>query len=480
MTDSLINKLIQNAQSDMYPFHMPGHKRQTLGDGAEQLPFALDVTEVDGFDNLQNPRGVLKELEEKAAVRFCAKKAFLLVNGSTCGILASVKALTQYGDKVLLARNCHKSVYNAVELCGLHPEYVMPQRAFDGKQALNFYGSVNPDSIAEVLDNNPDIPLVIITSPTYEGMCSDIARIAEICHSHHAKLLVDEAHGAVEVLADKSAHHSFLHFPHPAVTQGADVVVLSLHKTFPALTQTALLLTNDESMVSGLRHSINVFQTSSPSYILMASTESCLHSLSDSDAYDFYWQRLQRFYREANELKRLKILFQKNCNVHDSGKIIISTTKTALTGYALAALLRKNYLIETEMAAPDYVLAYTSVADTDDGFQRLLTALKQIDCLCDACGTRDCFPFIAKVPNRLFVPCERNHYKTVSVPINESQGRVAAETVMAYPPGSPCLTAGEVISGEIIAYIKQIKALGGELLFDSFAHDSELINVADL
>lgn len=480
MSDSLIEKLLKNAGSEIYPFHMPGHKLRTLGTGAEKLPFSLDVTEVNGFDNLQNPQSVLKELEDTAAFHFCSKKAFVLVNGSTCGVLASVRAMTKRGDRVLLARNCHKSVYNAVELCGLIPEYVMPKRAFDGDRTLNFHGVINPNDVENALCSCPDTSLVIITSPTYEGMCSDISQISEICHRHNAMLLVDEAHGALHINSSAQATFENVFFPKPAVTQGADAVVLSLHKTFPALTQTALLLTNNETLIPALRQNIAVFQTSSPSYILMASVESCLSSLNNSKAFFEHWQRLQWFYDEADKMVNLEVLFHKKQSIHDSGKILLSTAKTNLNGYELARLLREQYLIETEMAAPDYVLAYSTFADADEGFLRLINALKQIDSQCVHIEGESDIAFISELPQRVFIPSEKYNYDTCTVPLSESKGRAAAETVIAYPPGSPCVAAGEVITGEIIEYIKQIKSMGGELIYDSYSHDSEMINVAEL
>lgn len=480
MSNSLIEKLLENAGSEMYPFHMPGHKRRTLGFGAEILPFALDVTEVNGFDNLQNPQSVLKELEETAALHFCSKKAFVLVNGSTCGVLASVRAMTKRGDRVLLARNCHKSVYNAVELCGLIPEYVMPKRAFDGDRPLNFYGVIDPSDVEKALCSHPDTSLVIITSPTYEGMCSDISRISEICHHYDAMLLVDEAHGAININSSAQATFENVFFPKPAVMQGADAVVLSLHKTFPALTQTALLMTNNEALIPAFRQNIAMFQTSSPSYILMASVESCLSSLNNSKAFFEYWQRLQRFYDEADETEKIEVLFRKKQSIHDSGKILLSSAKTDINGYELAKLLREKYLIETEMATPDYVLAYSTFADTDEGFKRLINALKQIDNQCGRIKGAPDTAFISELPQQAFIPSEKYNFNIRTVPLSKSKGSAAAETVVAYPPGSPCVAAGEVITGEIIEYIKQIKSMGGELIYDSYSHDSEMINVAEL
>ena len=465
----LYDNLIKYSNSDMYPFHMPGHKRnRALNDPS----FQLDVTEVPPFDDLHHPSNIVSGFSKDDG-------SFLLVNGSTGGILAAIRTLTNPGDTVLIARNCHRSVYNALEVFGLEPRYIMPEAAYDGEEEQNFYGKIHPAEVERMLKEYPKTSLVVITSPTYEGMCSDTETIADICHAHGARLFVDQAHGVHPTISMVFSTTNKLFFSPPA--QKADIYVTSLHKNLPALTQCAMLYSNlDREMTAELRTNLAVFQTSSPSYILMASVESCLNSINNSKAFFEYWQRLQRFYDEADETINIEVLFRKKQCIHDSGKILLSSAKTDINGFELARLLREKYLIETEMAAPDYALAYSTFADTDEGFRRLINALKQIDSQCGRIEGAPDTAFISELPQQAFIPSEKYNYNIRTVPLSKSKGSAAAETVVAYPPGSPCVAAGEVITGEIIEYIKQIKSMGGELIYDSYSHDSEMINVAEL
>ena len=232
----LYDKLKKYSKSGVYPFHMPGHKRNTaLSDGT--MPYGIDLTEIDGFDNLHNAEGCILEVQNLAERLYNVKKAFLLVNGATGGILSAVRAMTNRGDKVLVARNSHKSVYNALEICGLEPEYIVP--AVDDEFGINC--SITPLQVEKAIVKNPNTKLLIITSPTYEGVVSDIKEICRIAHLHNVMVLVDEAHGA---------HFPFSKsLPSEAVASGADAAVASLHKTLPSLTQTALLLTSNESLI---------------------------------------------------------------------------------------------------------------------------------------------------------------------------------------------------------------------------------------
>ena len=221
----LLEKLQEYRAEDMYPFHMPGHKRKPL---PFPNPYSIDITEIDGFDNLHHAEGILKEAQERAADLYGSKECFYLVNGSTCGLLAAICAATKKRDKVLVARNCHKAVYHALYLNELQAEYIYPVITKSGIQ-----GQIEPEQVKKALLLNPDIAAVILTSPTYEGVVSDINAIAGIAHERGIPLIVDEAHGA---------HLGFgAGFPENAVRQGADAVIMSLHKTLPSFTQTALL-----------------------------------------------------------------------------------------------------------------------------------------------------------------------------------------------------------------------------------------------
>ena len=231
----LYEKLTAYGNSDYYAFHMPGHKRNMELMRA-RLPYNIDITEIDGFDDLHHAEGLLKELQENAARVFQAEETHYLVNGSTVGLLSAVMGCTERGGRILMARNCHKSVYNAVYMNELRPVYIYPE--FSEETDLN--GEIHVDQIKKLLEEYEDIQVVVIVSPTYEGVVSDIEAIAEIVHEYKIPLIVDEAHGA------HFGFHSY--FPQNANTQGADVVIHSLHKTLPSLTQTALLHIKDKKL----------------------------------------------------------------------------------------------------------------------------------------------------------------------------------------------------------------------------------------
>ena len=298
----LYDKLKMYSESGVYPFHMPGHKRNPmLCDGI--MPYEIDLTEIDGFDNLHNAESCILEVQNLAEKLYNVKKAFLLVNGATGGILSAVRAMTDRGDKVIVARNSHKSVYNALELCGLTPKYIVPK--VDKEFGINC--SITPLQAEKAIRENPDAKLLIITSPTYEGAVSDIKEISRIAHLHNVSVLVDEAHGAHFPFSDS--------FPVEAIQCGADVAVASLHKTLPSLTQTALLLTSNEELINPLVENLAIFETSSPSYVFMSSIEKCLDFCKNTKAFDEYIIRLNSFDEKCRELKNIKVLCCGNDNI---------------------------------------------------------------------------------------------------------------------------------------------------------------------
>lgn len=442
----LYDKLKSYKDSGIYPFHMPGHKRNDIAnDGL--LPYNIDLTEIDGFDNLHNAVGCIREIEKKAEKLYDVNRAFLLVNGATVGILSSIRAMTNYGDKIIVSRNCHKSVYNAIELCGLNPEYILPE--YDENYGV--FTSVSPQKLELLLNKNPDTKLVIITSPTYEGVASDIKTIADICHRYGVMLFVDEAHGAHFPFSDE--------FPSEAVKCGADVAVVSLHKTLPSLTQTALLLTDNSELSENLQENISVFETSSPSYILMSAIENCLDFISDRiNDFEVYTNRLSDFYSEIKSLKNLTVLYNddkfiESCFDYDFGKIVISTAKTNISGADLAKTLREKYKIETEMAYTDYVIAMTSVCDTDEGFIRLKNALFEIDNSLNACKKTHFDYNFSEIPKRNFNSYQINNFNAEKILFQNAKGRVSLEYIWAYPPGIPLIVPGEIVTDKLIHQI---------------------------
>lgn len=430
---SVKQALEQYAKQNNIPMHMPGHKRNpTAAPYLNSLSEQMDVTEIEGMDDLHAPTGILKQAMDRAARAWGSDRSFFLVNGSTCGILAGIRALTHRGDRVLVMRNSHKSVFHAIELCGLQPVFVLPPVI----QETGIFGSLSPKMAEEALEREQGIRLVILTSPTYEGVISDVKEICRLAHRRNIPVLVDEAHGA----------HLGFHpaFPGGAVQAGADITVQSLHKTLPSLTQTAILHVKGSRVdQKRLEHQLAVFETSSPSYLLLASMDGCVQTLCREN-FQKWADCLTAFQKETSALRCLKIMGQtKKMFYHDPGKVVISTADTDLTGEALAGELRKRR-IEPELAAPAYVLAMTGMGDTPKTMHRLASALLDID--------RSCSPaFLPRpslcpsCPELALLPERAMEQEFELIPLGAAAGRISAEYVWAYPPGVPLIIPGERI-----------------------------------
>ena len=364
-----------------YPFHMPGHKRNEAlcpdGSGVR-----YDFTEIDGFDNLYNAQEMIAESEEKAAELFGADRTFFLVNGSTVGIMAAIMAAGEMDPEkrslFIIGPDCHKSVYNALKL-GKLTGITADGKSAEKEEALTTLAQMEreldwqslPERIACTLENHRDaVSAVVITSPSYEGIMSDMRRIAQIAHENGAILIVDEAHGT----------HLGMHpyFPENSNRLGADIVIQSMHKTMTGLTQTALLHVNGDRVNDRrIMHYLEMLQTSSPSYLLMNSIDACVALLKErgEELFDAYVKRLDHFRAEAANLRHIKLFEMEH---YDRGKIVL-TTDGRFTIQELYCALRDDYQIQLEMLGNDYALAMTSFADTDEGFDRLMSALKDID-----------------------------------------------------------------------------------------------------
>lgn len=444
---SLAKRLEKHNEEGVLPFHMPGHKRK----GYEHLQGVdkIDITEIDGFDNLHDASGVILQAENLSSKVFGVKCSRFLVNGSTAGILAGIRSICKEGDTILVARNCHKSVFNALELARLCPVYVMPQ-IFD-----NFFGAVTPRSVQEAFDNNPNIKAVVLTSPTYEGVISDIKGIADICHEHNAVLFVDEAHGA---------HLSFADFEKSARQLGADLVVNSLHKTLASLTQTAILhVCSDSIDLPTLDKNLAVFQTSSPSYVLMASIDGCVRQIS-SDANDMEeWNNAldETRVRLAN-LKNLKLFAPKTSEkafAYDKSKLVILCDEVGISGVELKSVLREKYNIELEMAGVNYAIAMSGIGDSKESFARLERALFEIDNTLEKADKKQLIK-IDNIAKKHFEPYQTNTLSCEYVDFDKSVGRVSAENIWAYPPGCPVIIKGEEITKQALDCIKKMSDAG--------------------
>ena len=486
----LLERLTEYAGSDAYPFHMPGHKRREIPDGIPggfPDPYGIDITEIDGFDNLHHAEGILKDAMDEAAAIYGADRSWYLVNGSTCGILSAVFATTENGGKILTARNCHKAVYHAICLNRLEAEYLYPEeitefginggiRAEDVRKALEKDAMRCAGNSGNVRGKITKIQAVLITSPTYEGVVSDIRVIADVAHEYGIPLIVDEAHGAHLEYADQC--HSF---PQSALEYGADIVIQSLHKTLPCFTQTAILHVKgklvDQDRISRY---LSMFQTSSPSYLFMAGMERCIRYMDGDGRNEMirYEKRLERFMERMARLQVLEVLDREICGTYrtvagwDPSKIVVSTMRAEdFHGEELAETLRRKYHLEMEMTAPEYVIAMTSLMDTEEGFERLGTVLLEIDGALRrrtesgrkekaASETPEGLESKVSHPVRRMLICEAMDADTERTAFQDTVGKVSAEFVYLYPPGIPIIAPGEVFTDAIVEKIMAYKAAG--------------------
>ena len=432
--------LYEYSKGEVYPFHMPGHKRSFCPETLKN-PYEIDITEITGFDNLHHAEGILLEAQKRVAKLYHADKSFYLINGSTAGLLSAISACTSDGGSILMARNCHKAAYHAVYLRRLHAHYLYPA----------------------------EIEAVLITSPSYDGMVSDIAAISEIVHAHQIPLIVDEAHGAHLRFSDT--------FPESALENGADIVIQSLHKTLPSLTQTALLHTQG-SLVSEerLKRFLSIYQSSSPSYVFMSSMDACIRLLESSSEVLFkeYTVRLKECRRKLSDLKHLhlvkpdEVVGKNGVYDMDCSKIIISTKGTSIDGEMLREKLLDKYQLEMEMTAPSYVLALSSVMDSEEGFARLAGALLEIDSVLDS-ETESQIKEKAQTKieftdkDAICTIAEAMDADWEEVNLKEAEGRVSTEFAYLYPPGIPCIVPGERVTKELIEKIESWKMQGLEV-----------------
>ena len=438
---NLYEHLKKYSEEEYYAFHMPGHKRNKLVPA--ELPYEIDITEIGDFDDLHHATGILKEKMKRAARVYHAEDTHFLINGSTVGILSAIMGSTKKGDKILVARNCHKSVYNAIFLNELKPVYLHP--SYDGE--LQISGEIKAEDIKKSLNEQKDTKAVVIVSPTYDGVVSDIEAIAKVVHEKNILLIVDEAHGA---------HFGFHpYFPKNANMLGADIVIHSLHKTLPALTQTALLHMNGKLVNrERVQNYLQMLQSSSPSYILLASIDSCVEFLekAGTKAFEEYVEKLKQVRAKLKRLKHLQLLEVSN---YDYSKIVIGVNHSNITSKELYSRLEKEFRLQFEMAAGAYVLAMTSVADTKEAYVKLCQALEEIDQ--ELCAKE----YVYKLGS---MPMTERATEIVgkrkSIALEDSIGKISAQMAYIYPPGIPIIVEGEIISKEVVSYLRGHEELG--------------------
>lgn len=481
MKDRLYESLRAYGESDYYPFHMPGHKRNP-GGGPMSGVYRLDITEIDGFDNLHQPRGMLKTAMERAAALYGSEETYFLINGSTAGILSAVSAIAGRGKKLLIARNCHKAVYHAAFLNRLEIEYIYPPLLEDFgisggisarqvEESIRMAAAKEGISLAEI---SHLIAGVVITSPTYDGVLSESAEIVKTVHNYGIPVILDQAHGA---------HFGFHpEFPENGVKEGADLVIHSLHKTLPAPTQTALLhrrgtLINSEL----LRKYLRIYQSSSPSYLLMAGIDSCLDLVREEgrerlgkllslrrelwqQAAHWKYIRIYPSMTEDADLRPEEKVRREGCDSSwhmgdaEPGRLVISVRGSDITGKELYDELREHYHLQMEMYGFDYVTAICSMMDEKEGFLRLGSALEEIDAKLSKGVAGDLGELPA--PETVLSVFEAYTAEGEYFSLRESEGKISAEFVNLYPPGIPLLVPGERIDQNVITVLESYLSAG--------------------
>lgn len=475
----LFDAMVSLAESRKVSFHTPGHKsgkgiatrfRKFVGPRV----FTIDLTTLDEVDSLQNPTGVIKEAQELAAKASGADRSYFLVNGTTVGNHAMVASTTNPGDKVLIARNCHRSVLTGLIVSGAMPVFFPP--VFDRNLKLTL--NVTFDTVKAAIDANPGARALLITSPNYYGLCADIERIIPYAQERGMIVLMDEAHGP----------HLKFHpkLPTCALEAGADLCVQSTHKIVGGMTQASMLHARAGRInLDDVTNTLKLLQTTSPSYILMASLDlarmqmategkklltRALKLAEDARAQINTISGISCFGREQAQAAGMADM--------DVTKLTITVSDLGLSGYHVSQILNTRFGIQVEMADPFHVLVIVSIGDRQDDLARLVDALKVIS---TESGLQGALLPLDKVhppmlANRLaMTPRDAFYSDTELVAVDAAVGRVCAEVVTVYPPGIPLFVPGEEITRDAIEYITNMAGWGA--IIDGLNENNSLVRV---
>lgn len=445
-------------QNRVVPFDVPGHKR---GRGNPELVkflgqqcVSIDVNSMKPLDNLCHPVSVIKEAEETAAEAFGAAYAFLMVGGTTSSVQSMVFSVCKRGDKIILPRNVHRSVLNALVVNGAIPIYVNP----DMDARLGIALGMKVSQVERTIQENPDAAAVLVNNPTYYGICSDLRSIVKLAHKSGMKVLVDEAHGTHFYFGE--------HMPVSAMEAGADMAAVSMHKSGGSLTQSSFLLLGPKMQPGYVRQIINLTQTTSASYLLLASLDISRRNLALRGRKEFQKvvalaeyargeiNQIGGYYAYTAELINGDSIFD-----FDKTKLTVNTLGIGLAGIEVYDILRDEYDIQMELGDIANVLAYISIGDRERDIERLISALVEIKRKYrrDNAGmfTQEYIePKVAVSPQYAFFA------RKESLPLAQTRGRICSEFVMCYPPGIPILAPGEEITGDILEYITYAKEKG--------------------
>ena len=434
------------------PFDVPGHKRgrgnPELVELLGQKCVGLDVNSMKPLDNLCHPVSVIRAAEELAAEAFGAAHAFLMVGGTTSSVQAMILSVCGRNDKIILPRNVHRSVINAMILCGAHPVYVNPEV----DERLGIPLGMRMEQVDKAIRENPDARAVLVNNPTYYGICSNLPEIVKLAHAHGMKVLADEAHGTHLYFGEN--------LPISAMAAGADLAAVSMHKSGGSLTQSSLLLAGPSMSEGHIRQMINLTQTTSGSYLLMASLDISRRNLALRGREDFarVVDLAEYARKEINEIGGYDAYSRELINGDsvfdfDVTKLSIYTYGIGLAGIEVYDLLRDEYDIQTEFGDLGNLLAYVSIGDRKQEIERLVGALAEVKRRFQKKGTWMQVPEYLS-PHVVVTPRDAFYALKESLPIAETKGRVCSEFVMCYPPGIPILAPGEEITEDILKYIE--------------------------
>ena len=442
MKTPVFNALKKFAEEENTSFHMPGHKgKNTLVDWGKYIPL-IDTTEVLGMDNLLEARGIIKESQDLAAAVFGSKYTKYSLNGSTGSIYIALSAITDPGDKVLIERNCHKAVYNALILNRLKPTYIYLHYNRD----YNIHTGLDADEIDRILGSDPDIKAVVLTYPNYYGVCSDLEKIARVVHKHGRVIMVDEAHGSHMGFSDR--------LPKSALASGADIVVQSTHKTLPSFTQTSMIhVGTDRIDRDKLDDRFQLYISTSPSYLFIASCEIAAAYMDTEEARIKLEKNIDKCIETTKRLNDIEGVFAFTSDKDDGTIYAKDPTKIlfrieGMSGRELERELYERHDLMLEMTDYYYGLALTSLMNEDEDYDRLVEAVRD---LAKSVQDKGIVPVSIKMPEPLIsLPIYKAYYmKRKDVDLDKSIGHVAAQSLIPYPPGIPILVPGEVITDDL-------------------------------
>ncbi|NLJ16638.1 MAG: aminotransferase class I/II-fold pyridoxal phosphate-dependent enzyme [Clostridiales bacterium] len=457
----IYDALIKYRNKRIVPFDVPGHKmgrgNPELTDFLGQKCLTTDVNSSKPLDNLCHPVSVIKESEELAADAFGAGHAFFIVNGTTSAVQAMILSTCKSGEKIIMPRNVHRSAINALILSGAVPVYVNPSL----NKHLGIPLGMSVEAVRDAITKHPDAKAVFVNNPTYYGICSNIKEIISLAHENNMKVLADEAHGTHFYFGDG--------MPASAMSAGADYAAVSMHKSGGSLTQSSFLLISDKVSAGHVRQIINITQTTSGSYLLMSSLDISRRKLALEGKEIF--KKVQKFAnyarREINEIGGYYAFAKELCDGgafydFDVTKLSVHTLDIGLAGIEVYDILRDEYDIQIEFGDLGNILAYISIGDRELNLERLVGALADIKRLYKG-RKNGMFDHEYIEPHVCLTPQQAFYAEKQSLPLKESIGKISAEFVMAYPPGIPVLAPGELITDEILNYIKYAKEKGSFL-----------------